>query len=49
MVDRDKPITVEEFKGEISKKCTVPTEYPECQVYQWFMEYIEEGVKSTEG
>ena len=49
MVDGDKPITVEEFKEELSKKCTVPTEYPECQVYQWFMEYIEEGVKSTEG
>ena len=29
MVVRDKPITVEEFKGEFSKKCTVPTKYPE--------------------
>lgn len=49
MVDGDQPITVVEFKREFSKKCTVPTEYPECQVYQWFMEYIDEGVKTSEG
>lgn len=39
----------EEFKRQFSKECVIPTEYPACQVYEWYMEYITEGEKTSEG
>lgn len=48
-VDGDNAITAEEFKRQFSKECVMPTEYPACQVYEWYMEYITEGEKTSEG
>ena len=47
-VDGDNTITAEEFKRQFSKECVMPIEYPACQVYKWYMEYIAEGEKTSE-
>ena len=48
-VDGNNTITAEEFKRQFSKECVMPIEYPVCQVYKWYMEYIAEGEKTSEG
>ena len=48
-VDGDDTITAEEFKRQLLKECVMPIEYPACQVYKWYMEYIAEGEKTSEG
>lgn len=49
LVHEEHPLTAAEFKSLFSKDCIKPSEYPDCQIYDWFMKYIENGDTPCEG